>query len=76
MRHVKSDQLPKLIDLSALNAAKAELALITDAEKRAEFIKKNAPKWTAALRHALWGLNGCKRVGIRKPSAPSRPGAR
>lgn len=59
MRHVKSDQLPKLIDLSAINAAKAELALITDAEKRSEFIKKNASKWTA-LRHALWGLNGCK----------------
>jgi hypothetical protein len=60
MRFVKSDQIPKLVNLDDLARAVAEFAAIaTDPDKRREFLKANGSRWTA-LRHALWGLTGCK----------------
>jgi hypothetical protein len=59
MRHVKINQLPKLVDVTNLEDLKNQLAAITDPDERAKFIKKHADAWSA-LRIAMWGLNGCK----------------
>lgn len=59
MRYVKLKNVPKAVDLSELDAAKVDIAEITDPEDRAQFIRDNAQKWSA-IRGALWGLGGFK----------------
>lgn len=58
MRYIDKRQLPRLIDLTDINNAKAEIAALPEGE-RGGFIDANGARWSA-LKSELWALGNMK----------------
>ena len=58
MRYIDKRQLPRLIDLTDINNAKAEISALPD-DQRSNFIDSNGGRWSA-LKTQLWTIGNMK----------------